>query len=242
MLRSFQRRAHHHLTILPDLTDTLGWLALIQHYGGPTRLLDFTRSPYIAAFFAMEHASDEAAVWAISKDALLQHNARILGTGPVDGHLVADARCLDLANQALVSKAEASGVVLVEPFRLDDRISKQEGCFLVPLSLEYSFQENLEANFGIGCLSFDAPSTYMYNGGNSYFFAEPPPILQVILPRRLHPDAMLDLEAMNVNSASLFAGLDGFARSLPGTLRNLERRYFEREDTRRLFDRNLTQP
>ena len=66
----FQRRAHHYLNDVPPLGECIEWLALIQHYSGPTRLLDFTHSPYVAAFFAMEKAEHDAVVWAIDTDAL----------------------------------------------------------------------------------------------------------------------------------------------------------------------------
>ena len=32
----------------------LSWLSVMQHYGVPTRLIDFTTSPYIALYFALE--------------------------------------------------------------------------------------------------------------------------------------------------------------------------------------------
>jgi hypothetical protein len=38
------------------LNETLSVMALAQHYGIPTRLLDWTRLPYVAAFFAAEDA------------------------------------------------------------------------------------------------------------------------------------------------------------------------------------------
>ena len=53
MVREFQRRAHHHVTAPPSPKDRLERLAMIQHYGGPTRLLDFTHSFYTAAFFSV---------------------------------------------------------------------------------------------------------------------------------------------------------------------------------------------
>src|SRR5215469_4229304 len=52
-IREFRRRMreqqHHRVH-----TDTLFCLALMQHYSAPTRLLDCTYSPFVAAAFAME--------------------------------------------------------------------------------------------------------------------------------------------------------------------------------------------
>ena len=47
ILRIFKRKAHLLLTHLPDEDDSFQWLGLMQHHGAPTRLLDFTWSPYV---------------------------------------------------------------------------------------------------------------------------------------------------------------------------------------------------
>ena len=57
-LRIFKRKAHHFLDRTPAEEEEFEWLALMQHHGAPTRLLDFTWSPYVAAFFALEYTWD----------------------------------------------------------------------------------------------------------------------------------------------------------------------------------------
>lgn len=49
-IRIFRRKAHNYLTEHSTLDDDVRCIALMQHHGSPTRLLDFTKSPYVAAF------------------------------------------------------------------------------------------------------------------------------------------------------------------------------------------------
>lgn len=66
MLQYFKQRYRGAVTPQTDGE----WMALLQHYGCPTRLVDFTHSPFIALYFAVNTKDDEVAnqdfaVWAV---------------------------------------------------------------------------------------------------------------------------------------------------------------------------------
>jgi hypothetical protein len=76
VLREFRRRLHHYSQNVPSRKESLRWLSLLQHHGAPTRLLDWTYSIYIAAYFAAEQGSGDFAVWVVNKEWLKDEGKR----------------------------------------------------------------------------------------------------------------------------------------------------------------------
>jgi hypothetical protein len=220
LIQEFQRFAHHYLPVLPDDHDALAWLALIQHYGGPTRLLDFSYSPYVAAFFAVDNAASDAALWMIDRSSLEMASYNRLHhfpTGSISD--LADANAMLLFGKKGPER-DHPAVLHVEPSRLHERIWIQKGLFLAPTHPDKSFHANLlSAFFRRSERQLDKRPVRWNTALEQRTQTEFPDrsfvsVLKIILPRSIHGAILADLESMNNSSATLLPGLEGFARSL----------------------------
>jgi hypothetical protein len=221
-LEEFKRRAHLVLPSPPHESANLEWLSVIQHYGGPTRLLDFTQSIYVASFFAIEPCLEcDAAIWAVNSGHLdsLNNPEHFRDETPHE----MNRRYISIVESTLCASEADSGVLQVEPVRLNERMSIQKGIFLFPKNIKEPFLKNLSTAIGVDVADLHASprgecklqdfGEKIINNPNAYRAAK------LILPRETHEHAFMDLATMNIDASTLFPGLEGFARSLAKHLR-----------------------
>lgn len=198
LVREFMRRTHHYLRSEPERQDMIEWLALMQHHGAPTRFQDWTYSFDVALHFSLNSpTADKGAIWVIDLDWVRD---KVISLLPLDlGREWAQPE--NRKNPTVISNVlaeQCAFVVAVTPFRLNERLSIQQGTFLLPGNLSVPFEHNVGA---MG--SIDETRQHIvklqFSRAPKFKFVE---------------EAIAYLRTVNITEATLFPGLDGFARSL----------------------------
>jgi hypothetical protein len=204
LLNDFMERARGHLdpAFLPGggpLLDPTGWWMLMQHYGAPTRLLDWTRSPYVAAYFAVaqtrpDTTGEDGAVWLVHGRNLLQCMAAAGLQALPDNQLA--------QSQLLRSADPPAGLTFMRCKRPTDRMIAQQTFFTV----------STEPMTDHGDLIARAvrPAIETMADGSEVDVT----VLKMRIPAALKPEFLRRLRFMNITAESLFPGIDGLGRSL----------------------------
>jgi hypothetical protein len=203
LLFRFQQQAHQYISDPPPDDDLSSWFAIMQHHGVPTRFLDWTKSPYVALYFALEEEPpvDGCALWAIDLEWLEERARKLLSETPASawGEFKERAKYV---NQ-LLAQTEKPVIIPVNPLRLDSQIVAQQGFFLCKLYHQASFSQillGMMTNPGTAAGEPDIP--------------DQPAVRRLVLKSELRIGFLRNLRAMNIHRASLYPGLDGFGQSL----------------------------
>lgn len=191
LLRNFRKYAHAEAVGTDSVWD---WLALGQHRGLPTRLLDWTYSPLVALHFATEDPTDydvDGVVWCVdfveANKQLPKRLRRILqneGSDTFTVEMLAPFRTL----RDFDALSREPFLVFVEPPTLDRRILNQLALFSL----------------------MSSPTATM----DDWLRRHPELCHQVVIPASLKWEIRDKLDQANVNERVLFPGLDGLSRWL----------------------------
>ena len=191
----------HSIAPPPADDDTLAWLSLMRHYGTPTRLTDFTRSLFIAAYFALEHATGESAIRAISKTWLTKRTHDLI-CKMNDKTLLEDwgNRVGNAFDRIFFRSPPQRFVSAASPAKMHERLAIQQSIFLCPGDVTASFLDNLRGMEG----SAENVRPIILSAGTR----------KDEIPGTPREEILLKLMHVGIDRSSLFPGLDGFAQSM----------------------------
>ena len=225
MMEEFQwKYPSYEKSHIPEPDESIEWLSLMQHYGSPTRMLDFSYSMYVAMFMAIDGSFyPKSAIWALNKNELsgkvfakyrAEFNTNVVSGADLDNYTYKEANNA-INRRYMVSKVkEEQYLYLTRPHLSNERINRQQGVFVIPSSIEVGFEDILKDYYDDsfhGEMNFDdvVRMSVDHNYGQHTVS-----VLKIEIPKKLKYGISNVLRQMNITSETMYPGLDGLARSM----------------------------
>ncbi|HUG16786.1 MAG TPA: FRG domain-containing protein [Thermomicrobiales bacterium] len=206
LLRNFRKYAHLDVIQTVPADSTWHWLAMAQHHGLPSRLLDWSYSPFVATHFAtasIEQLNTDGLIWAfdyirsreqlpaVLRDILDEENSNVFTAEMLQ------RSAATLTEFDRLALDDGHFVAFFEPPSLDSRIVNQYALFSLMSSPSVSLDEWLARH--------------------------PELFRRIIIPAEVKWEIRDKLDHANITERVLFPGLDGLSSWL--------RRYYSPRQT-----------
>lgn len=227
MLKEFQWKYPKYEKInIPQDDEMIEWLSIMQHYGSPTRMVDFTYSPYIALFMAMDSSNGEhdASVWCLNEIVLRNmfcDDYEERNDIRIDDKESQKELFYKEANQAIYDSVNeerkdfSTNIFLVQPHMVNERILVQQGLFAIPEKIGVPFEENLFSlvdNREPEVVHFK--DIIDYSNSENMFKPYDYFLIKIKIPRQFRLNITKSLCLMNITAEMMYPGLEGLAKSL----------------------------
>ena len=199
LLKTFIQEASAYIN-LPS-TDILHWAEYAQHYGVPTRFLDWSRNPLVALYFACkDKTKTNGTVWLLHSMnySRFVNDEYVTMQNKTTGEIITDL---------LNNQCEVEHPVLYTPYYVDTRMSAQQSYFLV----WGTNQEPLDQMLSDDKYWMNLPEHD--DGVRMYGQAQLEECLfRFGIPGERKQQILHELDTLGINEKTLFPGLDGIGR------------------------------
>jgi hypothetical protein len=189
LIRNFRKYAHKDVV---EHDSIWNWLSLAKHHGLPTRLVDWTFSPYVAMHFltsSMQKYAEDGAIWAVDYVKVHEHLPEKLKK--LLSEEGSDVFTIDMLNSAIKDLNEFDSLskevflLFYEPPSIDQRIINQYALFSL----------------------LSSPAAYMDDWLKKY----PGSFKKFVVNAELKWEIRDKLDQANITERVLFPGLDGLS-------------------------------
>ena len=196
------------------INNTIEYFALMQHFGAPTPLMDWTYSPFIALFFSIYenenicNDNNYHSIWSLNQNIIKEKSFEIIKEKLPNfdnESKIFDSKDYKNILEYFSMNDNCHGFIL--PILIDRKNTREEaqkGLFTLNGSILVDFSYNIASMFN--------KSNDLINVSNI--------LKKIIFPQNLQLDILNFLYNKNITANTLFPGLDGYFKSFKQSFYN----------------------